>query len=50
MAALVAHELINHPGRDAVILQPGREGVAKAMGTAKLQVMKLLGARWLACW
>jgi hypothetical protein len=26
-AGLMAHQLIDHPGRDAIVLQPGREGV-----------------------
>jgi len=26
------HQLVDHPGRDATILQPGREGAAQIMG------------------
>jgi hypothetical protein len=32
----MAHELVNHPRRDAVVLQPGREGVPEVMGTAQI--------------
>jgi hypothetical protein len=28
-AALVAHEFVDHPSRDAGVLQPGREGVSE---------------------
>jgi len=37
-AALVTHELIDHPGRDAVVLEPGRKAVPKIMRPAKLQM------------
>jgi hypothetical protein len=30
-AGLVAHQLVNHPGRDAGVLQPGRVGVAEVV-------------------
>jgi hypothetical protein len=30
-AGLVAHQLVNHPGGDAGVLQPGRVGVAEAV-------------------
>ena len=30
---LVAHHLIDHPGRDAGVFQPGREGVAEVVGS-----------------
>ena len=44
-AALVAHQLINHPGRDPFILQPGREAVPEIVGSAKLQMREVaLGA------
>jgi hypothetical protein len=33
----VAHQLIEHPGRDAVVLQPGREGVAQVVRVAQVQ-------------
>jgi hypothetical protein len=32
---LVAHQLVDHPGRDAGVLQPGREGVPKVVGAAQ---------------
>ena len=35
-AGLMAHQLINHPGRDAGVLQPGREGVPEVMGRPRL--------------
>jgi hypothetical protein len=35
-AGLVAHELIDHPGRDAGVLQPGREAVPEVMGAAEI--------------
>jgi hypothetical protein len=44
-AALVAHQFIDHPGRDAFVLQPGRKAVPKIVGSVKLQVRKIaLGA------
>ena len=44
-AALVTHELIDHPGRDAIVLQPGRKAVPKIVWPAKLQMRKIaLGA------
>ena len=30
-AGLVAHQLVNHPGGDAGVLQPGRVGVAEVV-------------------
>jgi hypothetical protein len=33
----VAHQLVEHPGRDAVVLQPGREGVPEVMWAAQVQ-------------
>jgi len=40
-AALVAHQLIDHPGRDALLLQPGGEAVPQIMWPAKLQIRKV---------
>jgi hypothetical protein len=37
-AALVTHELIDHPSRDAGIFQPGRKAVPKIVRSTKLQV------------
>src|ERR671913_160181 len=39
--ALVAHQLIDHPRWDPLVLQPGREAVPKIMRSAKLQVRQL---------
>jgi hypothetical protein len=35
-AGLVAHQLVNHPGGDAAVLQPGRIGVAKIVRAVQL--------------
>jgi hypothetical protein len=35
-AAGVAHQLVDHPGGDAGIFQPGREGVAQVMGAVQV--------------
>jgi hypothetical protein len=35
-AGLVAHQLVDHPGWDAGVLQPGREGVAKVVGAVQV--------------
>jgi len=35
-AGLVAHQLVDHPGRDAGVLQPGREGMAKVVGAMQV--------------
>ena len=35
-AGLVAHQLVNHPGRDAGVLQPGRVGVPEVMSAVQL--------------
>jgi hypothetical protein len=40
-AALVPHQLIDHPGQDAFVLQPGRKAVPKIVGSAKLQMRKV---------
>jgi hypothetical protein len=37
----MAHQLVDHPGRDAVVLQPGREGVAEVMGAAQVQAEQI---------
>jgi hypothetical protein len=33
----VAHQLVDHSGRDAGVLQPGRERVPQVVGTAQLE-------------
>jgi hypothetical protein len=33
----MTHQLIDHPSRDAVVLQPGREGVPQVMGATQVQ-------------
>ena len=35
-ACLVAHQLVDDPGRDAGVLQPGREGVAEVVGAVEV--------------
>ena len=35
-AGLVAHQFVNHPGRNAGVLQPGRVGVAEVVGTVQV--------------
>ena len=35
-AGLVAHQLVNHPGRDAGVLQPGRVGVAQVVSAVQV--------------
>jgi hypothetical protein len=35
-AGLVAHHLVDDPGRDAGVLQPGREGVPKVVGAVEV--------------
>jgi hypothetical protein len=39
-AGLVAHQLIDHPGRDAGVLQPGREGVPGLVGAVQVDRLK----------
>jgi hypothetical protein len=39
-AGLVAHQFIDHPGRDTVVLQPGREGVPEVMGAAEIDLVQ----------
>jgi hypothetical protein len=38
-----AHEFVDHPGRDAVVLQSGREGMPEVMRAAKLEVVEPAG-------
>src|SRR5215213_11564573 len=40
-ATLVAHEFVDHPGRDAGVLQPGREGVPEVVGATELEVFEV---------
>ena len=37
----MTHQLVDHPGRDAVVVQPGREGVPVIMGAAQVQAEKV---------
>jgi hypothetical protein len=39
----VAHQLIDHPGGDAGILQPGREGVAQVVRPMQVQAVQGTG-------
>src|SRR4029450_7903289 len=36
-ASVVAHQLVDHPGRDATVLQPGREGVPQVVGAVHVE-------------
>jgi hypothetical protein len=47
-AGLVAHQLVDDPGRDAGVLQPGREGMAEVMGAVQVDRLQqgMLGG-WL---
>ena len=45
VAAGVAHEFVDHPGGDAGVLQPGREGVPQVVGAAQLEVVESVIAR-----
>jgi hypothetical protein len=48
-AALVAYQLVNHAGRDAGVLQPGREGVPEvrpAQRDGAGSGVKVTGAGW----
>jgi len=38
----VAHQLVDHPGRDAGVLQPGRERVPEVMQATHLQAEQAL--------
>jgi hypothetical protein len=40
-AGLVAHRLVDDPGRDAGVLQPGREGVPQVMRAPQVQVAQV---------
>ena len=40
-AGLVAHQLIDHPSRNATILQPRREGVAQVMRAVQVEIGQL---------
>jgi len=40
-AALVTHQFVDHPGRDAIVLEPGRKAVPKIVRPAKLQMRKV---------
>src|SRR5215217_8931063 len=42
MTAGVAHQLVDHPGGDAGVLQPGREGVAQVVRAVQVQVAEVL--------
>jgi len=33
---LMAHQLVDHPGRDAGVLQPGGEGMPKVVGAVQI--------------
>jgi hypothetical protein len=35
---LVAHQLVDHPAGDPLVLQPGREGMTKVVWASKVQV------------
>ena len=37
---LVPHHLVDSPGRDAGVLQPGREGVAEIVGAMQIHVLQ----------
>jgi hypothetical protein len=37
---LVAHQLVDHPGGDAGVLQPGREGVAEVVGAVEVYCLQ----------
>jgi hypothetical protein len=39
--AVVAHQLVDHPRRDAAVLQPGGVGVAQVVEAAQVEVRKL---------
>jgi hypothetical protein len=36
----MAHQLIDYPGREAGVLQPGREGVPEVMGAAEIDLVQ----------
>jgi hypothetical protein len=43
VAALVAHQLVDHPGGDAGVLQPGGECVAQVVWAVQLQLVEPVG-------
>jgi hypothetical protein len=44
---LVPHQLVDHPGRDAGVLQPGREGVPKVVRAAQVHGrQERVASRW----
>jgi hypothetical protein len=45
VAAGVAHEFVDHPGGDAGVLQPGREGVPKVVRSVQVEVVEGVIAR-----
>jgi hypothetical protein len=49
-AALVPHEFVDHPSRDAGVLQPGREGVAQVVGTVQTRSARSWLAAATALW
>jgi hypothetical protein len=49
-AALVTHRLIDDPGGDALVLQPGREAVPKIVGPRSRRCARSVRARWAAFW
>jgi hypothetical protein len=43
----MAHQLVDDPGRDAGVLQPGREGVPKVVGTPQIHGLQQgVAGRW----
>ena len=49
-AALVTHQLIDHPGGDALVLQPGRKLCRRSWGPRSRRCARSFRARWVACW
>ena len=49
-AALVPHQLIDHPGGNAGILQPSGEPVAHVVRGVQVQVRQVLAAAATAAW
>jgi hypothetical protein len=39
-AGLVSHQLVDHAGGDAGVLQPGREGVAEVLGAVQVDCIQ----------
>jgi hypothetical protein len=44
-AGAVAHQLVDHPGRDAGVLQPGRVGVPEVVAAVQVHPIQQ-GSRW----